>query len=259
MADPESVDVSNDEAGSARVRLRVEAKDSPMVLADLHRALKVDDPLLCDLIGSSDDGALLDLVEGAGFVIESNGNRESSGSADTTATGVRLRLRRQLTLPDTVGPAMTILVCGLNPSIYSAEVGVGFGRPGNRFWPAALAAGIVSRDRDPRHALMHHCVGMTDLVKRATRKAAELDAHEYRTGLARVERLAEWLQPRTICFVGLSGWRSVVDRKATAGWQEMSLGGRPVYLMPSTSGLNASSQLPDLTQHLRLAAQTNRS
>ena len=44
-------------------------------------------------------------------------------------------------LPDIIGPGMRLLICGLNPSVYSAETLVGFGRPGNRFWPAALAAG----------------------------------------------------------------------------------------------------------------------
>ena len=67
---------------------------------------------------------------------------------------------------------MRLLVCGLNPSIYSADAGVGYARPGNRFWPAAIAAGLVTEDRDPRHALSHHGVGITDLVKRATGRRA---------------------------------------------------------------------------------------
>lgn len=158
-----------------------------------------------------------------------------------------------LTLPDTVGPNMRLLICGLNPSIYSAEVGVGFGRPGNRFWPAALAAGLVTVDRDPHHALAEHGIGMTDLVKRPTRKASELSNDEYRDGLVRVSGLVERLQPGAICFVGLAGWRVAVDRKAKPGVQPGDLGGRPVYLMPSTSGLNASSQLPDFIEHLRAA------
>ncbi len=81
---------------------------------------------------------------------------------------------------------MRLLVCGLNPSVYSADAGRGFARPGNRYWPAALAAGIVSRDRDTRHALLHHGVGMTDLVKRATPRADELTIDEYRDGVERV-------------------------------------------------------------------------
>jgi len=180
-----------------------------------------------------------DLAAGAGFTIIGQ-------SADTPTT-----LERQYTLTDTVGTDMRILVVGLNPSPASADAGVGFARPGNRFWPALLSAGMVSLDRNPEHALQHHGVGMTDLVKRTTRRAAELDPQEYRDGTARVESLAEWLAPRLILFVGLAGWRTAVDRKAVAGWQERVMGCRPVYLMPSTSGLNASSQLPDFARHLR--------
>jgi hypothetical protein len=46
----------------------------------------------------------------------------------------------------------------------------------------------------------------------------------------------------------------VVDRTATAGVQPQPLGDRPVYLMPSTSGLNGRSSLNDLTGHLIAAA-----
>ena len=46
----------------------------------------------------------------------------------------------------------------------------------------------------------------------------------------------------------------MVDRSATAGVQPQALGDRPVYLMPSTSGLNGRSSLAELTDHLRNAA-----
>ena len=119
---------------------------------------------------------------------------------------------------------MRLLMCGVNPSLYSADAGVGYARPGNRFWTAALAAGIVDRDRDPIDALLGHGVGMTDFVKRPTRTAAEVTVDEYRAGYARVERLVEWLQPGAVCFVGLSGWRTVVDPKAMAGLQVGRIG-----------------------------------
>jgi TDG/mug DNA glycosylase family protein len=149
---------------------------------------------------------------------------------------------------------MRMLVCGLNPSLYAADAGLGFARPGNRFWPAALAAGVVSVDRDPDHALRLHGVGMTDLVKRATVRADELSAAEYRAGFARVERLVTWLRPGVVCFVGLAGWRVAVDRRAEPGVQAITVGGAGVYVMPSTSGLNARSPLSLLTAHLRAAA-----
>ena len=125
----------------------------------------------------------LDLVTGAGFLPRGKVVRKSSG--------FELRLKRIRSLPDTVGPNMQVLIIGLNPSPYSADTGIGYGRPGNRFWPAALKAGLVSIDRDPRHALSHHGVGMTDLVRRTTARADEdlydiylpLIRHEQQLGL----------------------------------------------------------------------------
>jgi TDG/mug DNA glycosylase family protein len=149
---------------------------------------------------------------------------------------------------------MRLLVSGLNPSEHAADAGVGYVTPGNRFWPAALAAGLVSRDRDPRHALREHGMGMTDLVKRATPRAASLRTDEYRDGVARLDRLCAWLQPRAVCIVGLAGWRAAVHRRAEPGWQDRRLGDRPVYVMPSTSGLNAATPLADLVAHLRESA-----
>jgi len=162
-----------------------------------------------------------------------------------------VRARRARSLPDTVGADMRVLVCGLNPSEYAADRGVGYARPGNRFWPAAIAAGLVTRDRDPVHALTEHGVGMTDIAKRATVRASDLRADEYRVGLQRVERLVAWLQPRVVCFVGLDGWRTAVDRSAQPGPQPRDLADVPVYVMPSTSGLNARTSMETLTDHLR--------
>jgi TDG/mug DNA glycosylase family protein len=192
------------------------------------------------------------LLVGAGFAVDHVTAVPPRG--DGPIHNVVARATRVRTLPDTVGPGMRLLVCGLNPSLYSADVGVGYARPGNRFWPAALAAGIVSVDRHARHALVHHGVGLTDVVKRASVGAAELTPAEYRAGMARVRWLVGWLRPGAVCFVGLAGWRAAVDRRATAGVQPDAIDGVPAYVMPSTSGLNARSSVASLTDHLRRAA-----
>ena len=225
--------------------------DLPLELADLHRALDPGDRLVCRLEPVPDANwcsqQALDLVVGAGF----RALREPVAAERF----VELDLERIHSLPDTVAPRMRLLVVGLNPSPYSSERGVGYARPGNRFWPAALASGVASMDRDPGHALEHHGLGMTDLVRRTTARAEEVDPEEFSDGFARVERLVGWLAPRAACFVGLGGWRSVVDRRAVAGIQPQQVGGRPVYLMPHTSGLNAHSRLADLAYHLGAAAR----
>ncbi|HEY3670993.1 MAG TPA: uracil-DNA glycosylase family protein [Acidimicrobiia bacterium] len=250
-------------AGWARASyLHVRTERLPAALADLHRALAVGAPATISVLAGEADGAwpdddfpgrwfaawsgdrLGDVLVGAGFDL---------GSIDVRGTWLTAHVIRARTLPDTVGPGMRVLVCGLNPSVYSADAGIGFARPGNRFWPAAIAAGLVTVDRDTRAALAAG-IGMTDLVKRATPRADELTRDEYRAGVARVERLVQWLQPGAVCFVGLAGWRAAVDRHAVAGEQPDGIGGRPAYVMPSTSGLNARTPPSDLADHLRAAA-----
>jgi TDG/mug DNA glycosylase family protein len=239
----------------------------PLALGDLQRSLRPGAAFTIRLFLGEDEGQdtftdtefggryfsfwhldqLHDVLCGAGFEIAKT--RALKGKFQD----VQLECVRARTLPDVVGRDMRLLVCGLNPSLYAADAGVGFARPGNRFWPAALSAGVASADRDPWHALRHHGVGFTDLVKRATVAASELTRDEYRSGLARVERVVEWLRPGVVAFVGLAGWRAAVDRTAVAGPQVRSIGGRPVYVMPSSSGLNAHSSVADLADHLRAA------
>jgi TDG/mug DNA glycosylase family protein len=248
----------------------VAAERLPLALAGLHRALVVGGVL--DLTVFTGDGHetsdrdddfpgrlfawwqpddLRHVLVGAGFDVETV--EVGSGSPSDGHARLAVRARRARTLPDTVGPGMRLLMCGLNPSIYAADAGVGFARPGNRFWPAARAAGLVAVDRDPPAALRDHGIGMTDIVKRATVAAAELTTDEYRAGLVRIEHLLRWLRPGAVCFVGLAGWRAAVDRSARPGVQPAGLAGTPVYVMPSTSGLNARTPLAELADHLRAA------
>jgi TDG/mug DNA glycosylase family protein len=197
----------------------------PLALWRLHRATAVGDTVRVRFPATVDAGLLL---EGGGFAPD----------------GTRLR-----TLADCVGPGLRLLICGLNPSLYAADAGVGFARPGNRFWPALLAAGLATVDRDPLALLTGQLIGMTDLVKRATVSASELAVDEYVHGVSRLDRLVAWLQPDAVCFLGFDGWRKAVDRAASAGWQERPLGGRPVYVMPNPSGLNAHTNVASLAAH----------
>lgn len=238
----------------------------PVALAHLQLSMAVDAPLCLVSQCGDDEGAtgpedefpgryfacwqpagLAEVLTGAGFAVEST---EQHGDE------VVAWARRARTLPDTVGPSMRLLVCGLNPSVYSADRGAGFARRTNRFWPAMIAAGLVCPDRawDPLHLLAHHGIGMTDLVKRATVASAELTPEEYHAGAARVRALVEWLRPAAVCFVGLEGFRHAVDRRARAGWQDDEFGGAPVYVMPSTSG-RVPGGIDASAAHLQAAAR----
>ncbi len=241
--------------------MHIPAPRLPMALADLHRVVSVGGALHVQVTsdraqltepdprfaGRHFDGwplaRLIDVVVGAGFTIEH--------TFDDGQEWIDVEATRARTLADTVGPGMRVLVVGLNPSEYSADVGHGFARPGNRFWPAALAAGIVTRTHDAGHALRVDGVGMTDLVKRATPRADKLTRDEFVLGAARLERLAAWLKPGAICFVGLAGYRAAIDRTAQPGWQTGLFGGCPAYVMPNTSGANGHATPAELAAHLR--------
>ncbi|MCC5950837.1 MAG: mismatch-specific DNA-glycosylase [Acidimicrobiia bacterium] len=221
----------------------------PLALAHLHRRTSVGavasvriSASLRDAFARVPDLTFDDLCEGAGF--------EWCG-----AQGTEVELRRRRSLADTVGPAMAVLVCGLNPSLHAADAGVGYCGPGNRFWPAARASGLLRADRDPIAALVADGVGMTDLVKRASAAADVLADDEYRHGLRRLDRLVGWLAPTVVAVVGLTGWRVAVDRSAQPGLQARRLRGRPVYVLPSTSGRNARTSFDALVEHLRTVHQ----
>lgn len=254
---------------AAKVYIHLPHDALPLALADLHRCLTVRAPVLIQMFkGVRRFGEIAgDPFAGRRFAWWSQAELErvfiGAGFAIRTFRtqgehGLVWELVRERTLPDFVGPNMRVLCVGLNPSEYAADRGVGFARPGNRFWPAALAAGIVTRDRDPRHALAQHGIGMTDLVKRATPRADALSTEEYRAGYARIDALVGWLQPSVLCFVGLSGYRAAVDRKAKEGWQHRSIGATQVYVMPNPSGLNAHATIDSLAAHLREAASARR-
>ena len=225
-------------AGRSIVRL-------PSDLAALHRELGVGEHILV-LLSPRPSRAWFaerarDLIVGAGFQLQ--------GRCIFRNERATANIERIQSLPDSVGPDMQVLIVGLNPSPYSADSGIPYGRPGNRFWPAALGAGLVSQDRNVHHALSSHNLGFTDFVRRTTRKADEVSQSEFGAGFVRVSRLIEWLEPKVVCFVGLSAWRAVVDKKAAPGVQDRQIGDSRVYVMPHTSGLNARCRLEELTGH----------
>jgi len=154
-------------------------------------------------------------------------------------------------LPPIVAPGLKVLFVGINPGLKSAEVGHNFARPGNRFWGALHAAGFTPRVLEPEEdgTLPEYGLGITNIAPRPTRAAAELTDEELREGAAALERLVARLQPRLVAIVGVTAYRTAFGRrKATLGLQEETIGGRPVWILPNPSGLNAHFKPADFAR-----------
>jgi double-stranded uracil-DNA glycosylase len=150
-----------------------------------------------------------------------------------------------------LGPSLRVLFVGINPSLRSAEVGHHFARPGNRFWPTLHAAGFTPRllrpDEDAE--LPEHGIGVTNIAFRPTRAAAELSPDELRAGAVQLDAVVVEHAPRLVAVVGLTAYRTAFDRpRATMGLQPETIGGRPVWVLPNPSGLNAHYKPADFAR-----------
>ncbi|TFV86957.1 G/U mismatch-specific DNA glycosylase [Blastococcus sp. CT_GayMR16] len=157
-------------------------------------------------------------------------------------------------LPDVIAPGLDVLFCGINPSLMSAARGHHFARPGNRFWPALHLAGLTPSRLTPEQdrQLPEYGLGVTNLVDRPTRAAAELTADELRAGVGALADLVTRYRPRVVAMLGITAWRVAFDRpRATLGVQPERVGGATTWVAPNPSGLNAHVQLPELAAFYR--------
>jgi len=170
------------------------------------------------------------------------------------------------TLPDLLAQNLSVLFVGINPSTFSVSRGHYFARPGNRFWPcfsrsilsAAVrhALGVAALQPEHDTALPAHGFGFTDVVKRPTPRASDLDPGEFTPGVADLVRKLERYRPRIACFHGVTGYRHVhricARDTATArhvlGRQSLRIGRTTLYLVPSPSAANAHFTPADQTQ-----------
>ncbi|MGI5244412.1 G/U mismatch-specific DNA glycosylase [Dactylosporangium sp. CA-139066] len=168
-------------------------------------------------------------------------------------------------LPDVIAPGLDVLLCGINPGLWSAATGHHFARPGNRFWPALHLGGLTPRQLRPdeQGLLPGYGLGITNLAARATARADELTRAELTAGgdilRAKVARYA----PRWLAVLGVTAFRTAFGvQDAKVGPQDGTplgpdAGATRLWILPNPSGLNAHYQLADLAaEFARLRAAT---
>lgn len=172
-------------------------------------------------------------------------------------TRAELESYRDATRPDLVETGVRLLFVGINPGLWTAATGTPFARPGNRFWPALVQAGILPRlpahaaplgDAD-RRMIFDAGIGVTNLVARATARADELSRDELRAGAAALVERVDALRPRAVAVVGLTAYRQgFAHPRAAAGRQDEAIAGVPTWVLPNPSGLNAHDTVATLAR-----------
>jgi TDG/mug DNA glycosylase family protein len=145
-------------------------------------------------------------------------------------------------LPDVLADDLRVLLCGINPGLWSAATGHHFARPGNRFWPALHASGFTPRQLRPdeQDELPAFGLGLTNVVARASARADELGAEELVAGGEVLRGKVERHRPAWLAVLGVTAYRSAFgDRRAQVGPQQATVGATRVWVLPNPSGLNA--------------------
>jgi double-stranded uracil-DNA glycosylase len=171
-----------------------------------------------------------------------------------TPTRAELLALTGTVIPDLIAPNLRLLLCGINPGLYTAYTGHHFARPGNRFWPVLYKSGFTDRLLSPSEGdqLLAQGIGISGLVRRATATADELTTEELIAGGKELVAKIEHYKPRTVAILGITAYRTAFNRpKAQMGRQPEPLGDAPLWLLPNPSGLNAHYTLNTLADLFR--------
>jgi len=160
------------------------------------------------------------------------------------------------TLPDYLQPGLKLVIVGINPGYYSAQVGHYYARPGNLFWWALSNSGLVDKAMGPEndHELLNYGIGLTDIVKRPTHSSGELKQDEFDHGAKITLKKLTLAAPKTICFIGLLGATALLGRQVKPGALTERLGSTRLYAIPSTSRRNAHYGQDGILQYFKQLA-----
>ena len=175
----------------------------------------------------------------------------------STPSRPELEAARGGSVPDLIATGLSVLFCGINPSLYSVAVQHHFARPGNRFWRTLHGAGFSQRllGPDEERELLRSGIGITNLVSRGTARADELRLEDYDAGaLVLASKLARY-RPRYVAFLGVQAYRFAFKApRAQVGPQTLKLANCDVWVLPNPSGLNAHYRIDGLIrEYERLA------
>jgi double-stranded uracil-DNA glycosylase len=151
--------------------------------------------------------------------------------------------------PDVLARGLEVVFCGLNPASSAVAARHNFSHPSNRFWPVLELAGFTQVRLQPQNEqrLLDYGCGITAVVQRASRRAREISAEEFRRARPEFEAKIRRFAPRSVAFLGKQAVSIMMGQTDIAwGCHPERLAGALVWILPNPSGLNRSFTLSAL-------------
>jgi double-stranded uracil-DNA glycosylase len=150
---------------------------------------------------------------------------------------------------DILAKGLDVIFCGLNPASSAAVAGHNFSNGSNRFWTVLHLAGFTDvrlQPQDERRLLEYGC-GITAVVRRPTKRAAEVLPEEFRQARLGFEAKMQHYAPRSIAFLGKRAFSAMIGRQ-DIDWGRFptEFAGTMAWILPNPSGLNRGFTLDAL-------------
>jgi double-stranded uracil-DNA glycosylase len=158
---------------------------------------------------------------------------------------------------------LDVVFCGMNPASSAAAAGHNFSNRSNRFWTVLNLAGFTDVQIQPQEErrLLEYGCGITAIVSRPTRRAAEISRDEFKEARPTFEATIRRYAPRWIAILGKRAFSTMIgEPKLSWGPQRQKFAGAMIWVLPNPSGLNRSFTLDALVasySQLRRAMTSN--
>lgn len=155
--------------------------------------------------------------------------------------GLSVEEVQKYTLEDYLEMNLDIIFVGINPSLMAAHRGRYYAGPGNHFYKLLHESGLTPRfvSFEEDYKLLQYGIGLTNIVTRATRSAADLKRTEIKEGAKVVEEKLRLYKPRVAVFNGKCIYEvfANISSKSTFhfGLQPERIGDTAIWVTPSSS------------------------
>ena len=140
-------------------------------------------------------------------------------------------------LKDLLVPRLRLVVCGTAASTVSAERGLYYAGPGNKFWPVLYEIGLTNRQlrAEEYEQLLHFRIGLTDVAKGQSGSDLEID-FRLSNPQALCKKMIEFM-PEILAFNGKKAAQVFLNRRNMEyGPQIETISSTRLFVAPSTSG-----------------------